>query len=108
MQVVVTGATGLLGIPLVEYLASRGHGVVALYHEHPAWTAARPDVVFAACDLRSAESVRDVLSTHGRAIDLIVHCAAKTDIDLSEKDHLSAYLANVVATRNLVTFAGGI
>lgn len=89
-NVLVTGATGLLGTALVLMLRERGHRVTRLGYTH-------------ATDLNAN------LSLYGETADalnqtmpdVIVNLAAITDVDRCEKHPHEAYLGNVKPVENL-------
>ena len=84
LRVAVTGAGGMLGSAVVEELRS-AHEVLPLR---------RSD-----CDLADAASTRTRLAT--LAPDVVVHCAAWTDVDGCEGDPERAWRENTVATENV-------
>lgn len=85
MTVVVLGAGGLLGRHVVEELGR--HGVVALDR--------------ARCDIGDADAV--LRCTAGA--DLIVNCAAYTNVDAAEGDEVAAYRANALGAENVARAA---
>ncbi len=83
MKSVVLGAGGLLGRHLVEELTRAGHQVVA---------AGRSD-----CDI-----TRDTeLSARVAGSDVVINCAAFTNVDGAEKDEAGAYRANAIGAENV-------
>ncbi|HOL50637.1 MAG TPA: NAD(P)-dependent oxidoreductase [Bacillota bacterium] len=91
MRTVVTGATGLLGEEVADWLAGQeGHELIGL------------------CGRRDLDVVdtRAVVSFMCRAQpDLIVHCAAERDMDAAERDPKAAYMLNTFGTWNLALAA---
>jgi len=83
-RILVTGATGLLGMRLVPYLQSIGHVVVT--QSRSANTALRHD-------LNDADSLSVALDN--LAPTVIVHLAALTNVDACEAAPSLAYAANV-------------
>ncbi|MCM8815377.1 MAG: dTDP-4-dehydrorhamnose reductase [Candidatus Omnitrophica bacterium] len=83
MKIVITGGTGLVG----RYLSIcfKSDEVVVL---------SRKD-----CDITVFESVRKLF--YRIMPDVVVHLAAFTDVDLSEKDPVSAFKVNVSGTNNV-------
>jgi uncharacterized protein YbjT (DUF2867 family) len=68
MKVLVTGATGTLGRPLVRALASKGHTVRALSRSgHPS----RDGIEWARGDLRTGEGIAESVA----GVDAVVHAA---------------------------------
>jgi dTDP-4-dehydrorhamnose reductase len=86
----VTGAGGMLGRDVVR--AVRGHDVVALGH--------------AELDITDASAVADVLADArvGRG-DVIVNCAAWTDVDGAEADPAGAHAVNALGAGNVARAA---
>jgi dTDP-4-dehydrorhamnose reductase len=103
-QVLVTGATGLLGHALVPALAALGHAV--LRHGHQA-AADRPCDLHA--DLTRAEATEAMLSI--ARPEVIVNLAALTDVDACELEPERAHRLNVRSVQNLAAWvqrqAGG-
>ena len=98
MRFLVTGANGLVAGRLLRTLASRGHEVIGLGRGHQRAT-----------DLGGAQYVSIELGdavTLGLALkelspQVIINCAAMTDVDGCERDPLGAYTANVEAVATL-------
>ena len=90
MKILVTGANGLLGSRLCAALAARGHGVVgtgrgALRSAAERWS-------YADTELTRAESVASILDQ--ARPEVIVNCAAMTDVDGCERDPWQAFVVN--------------
>jgi dTDP-4-dehydrorhamnose reductase len=81
MRWLVTGSAGLLGTDLAGRLRSAGHDVLALR---------RADL-----DIRDARSVRAVIGRHRP--DVVVNCAAWTDVDGAEDHEADALSINGAA-----------
>lgn len=81
----VTGASGQLGLELAELLPGRGHETAAL---------ARGDL-----DITDAGAVGRVLEEHGP--EVVVNAAAFTDVDRCETETEEAYAVNALGPRNL-------
>ncbi|HXT71678.1 MAG TPA: dTDP-4-dehydrorhamnose reductase [Vicinamibacterales bacterium] len=89
--ILVTGAGGQLGQTMAAELAGR-HEVVAM---------GRGDL-----DLSNTNAVLDAVA--GICPDLIINCAAYTDVDGAEKDPSAALVANAWAVRTLARAASEI
>ena len=87
---VVTGAGGQVGALLARQATLRGFDVRAL---------TRADL-----DITDGKAVRQEI---GRG-DLVVNCAAFTNVDGAESDPEGAYLLNVVGPRNLAQACAGV
>ena len=79
MKVMVLGATGFIGPPLVRALAAQGHGVVAVSRS-PAGGAPEPNVTPLALDRADPEAVAAAATSHGveAVIDLLAMTLART------------------------------
>jgi dTDP-4-dehydrorhamnose reductase len=86
----VTGAAGMLGRRVVEEAHARGHDVVA---------SERADL-----DVTDAQAVFDRVAE--AQPDVVVHCAAFTDVDGAEAAEGQATLVNGEATGHVVAAAG--
>ncbi len=85
MKILVTGAGGMLGQALVPCLESRGHTVMAMPKE--------------TLDVTNYTQVVESL-TKAKA-DIVIHCAAYTNVDQAESEPGLAYLINGYGTENL-------
>jgi dTDP-4-dehydrorhamnose reductase len=91
MKVLVTGAGGLLGIDVCETLRERGHIVVS--YDRLARDDIRP------IDVTDTGQVRTVLDVNRP--EVVIHCAAWTDVDGAERDPDGAYRANTLGAWNV-------
>lgn len=80
MKVVVTGAAGLVGRATISTFAARGANVIGFTRDQ--------------LDISDKSAVLEVLSTEPP--DLVVNCAAWTDVDGCESDHDRAFRVNVL------------
>ena len=88
MRTLITGGTGQLGRALAR-LAPAGIQVIALGSH--------------ACDVTDPAAVRAAVETHRP--DLIVHCAAMTDVDGCERDPRRAWQVNALGTQHVAAAA---
>jgi len=88
-RVLITGASGLLGANLTLEASNAGWGVVAICHQHPIQL---DDVVVYCRDL-AASDVPQALFRETRP-DVVIHCAAATNVDACERDPELAYKLN--------------
>ncbi|MDT3435553.1 dTDP-4-dehydrorhamnose reductase [Haloarcula sp. 1CSR25-25] len=88
MQLLVVGANGLLGSNVVRAGQQRGWNVSGTYH------STRPgfDIPLTQFDLREYDSFDDVLSNHDP--DVVVNCAAMTDVNDCETNPEQAHVLN--------------
>lgn len=89
MNILVTGAGGQLGHDVVRVLGQ--------HHEVSGFTSAQWDV--------TDEAVTWKILTQTRP-DVVVHCAAYTDVDRSQTDTVKAHQINGRATRQLASACG--
>lgn len=94
----VTGGSGLLGANVALGL-SGSYDVTAAYHA----AAIESELVGAvALDLRSEGAVETIVASHP---DLIIHCAAATDVERCERDQSWAADVNIEGTRRVAKAA---
>lgn len=82
-RIVVTGAGGMLGRVLTDQARRAGREVVALTSSE--------------CDITDLESVR----RHVAPGDVVINCAAYTQVDAAETDEVRAYAVNAVGAGNI-------
>ena len=84
----VTGACGMLGRLVVEALGAAHHVI--------------PTDVIEGCEILDIADTNSVFDTVNRTRpDLVIHCAAMTDVDGCERDPDAAFKINAVGTWNL-------
>ncbi|KRE51050.1 dTDP-4-dehydrorhamnose reductase [Paenibacillus sp. Soil724D2] len=88
MKVLVTGASGQLGMDVVSVLKSR----------FEMYGVGREQL-----DVSDLEQCKEVLNSVRP--DVIIHCAAYTSVDLAESEQDKAYLINAYGTRNIAVAA---
>ncbi len=95
MKILVTGALGAVGMPLVEELRSRGHEV---------WLADKPhnhDPNYIRCDV---SEYRQCESMFGRKYDLVYHLAAEFGRNNGEDFFETLWKSNAIGTKNIIRF----
>ncbi len=92
MKVLVTGASGQLGIDTVVVLERKGHNVLGCNRSQ--------------LDITNLEQCQQVIRDF--MPDVIVHCAAYTAVDAAESDVDGAYLVNATGSRNIAVAAESI
>jgi len=114
MRIVVTGAAGFIGSHLVERLLDRGDEVVGVDNFDPFYSPAekRGNLSRALASARFDLEEIDVADAgalgaalRGRAVDAIVHLAAKTGVRPSILDPAGYVRANELATQTLLSEA---
>jgi len=89
MSIVVIGACGMLGQDLCTLIQSKDRNCTPLPHEK--------------IDITSVESIHDAFKE--LTPDVIINCAAYTDVDKAEEEFEEAFRVNHVGTKNLADFA---
>ncbi len=90
MKILVTGANGMLGQDLCPILEDFGYEVVETDVQN--------------LDITDFERVVEVLKSENP--DIVVHCAAYTNVDKAEEDFATARLINSTGTENLAKVCG--
>jgi nucleoside-diphosphate-sugar epimerase len=108
MTLLVTGATGHVGLEIVRQAAESGLQVIALHRgaRAPALSAeaqAVSRVTWLRCELTSAAEVRQLAENH--RIDACIHAAAVSNEAYARPNPLAAVAANIGATANLLEAA---
>ena len=89
-KVLVTGAKGMLGQDLCPMLEKAGYTVIKTDVDN--------------MDITNFENVKSVISKEKP--DIIVHCAAYTNVDKAEEDIKTAHLINSTGTENVAKICG--
>src|SRR5574344_1979571 len=89
-KVLVTGSNGMLGQDLCPILEQNGYDVVKTDRK--------------SLDITDKTMVYDVLTR--QKPDIVIHCAAYTNVDKAEEDLLLATKINVTGTDNFAKFCG--
>lgn len=85
MKIFLTGSSGILGSELLAQLEKHNHNVKGY---------SSSDI-----DLGSLQDIKDKMQSFQP--DIVIHCAAMTNVDLCEDDRDAAYLINVTASQHL-------
>src|ERR1700721_565552 len=86
MKILITGSGGMLGSTLTPYLKDLGHNICDFPREK--------------LDVTDYNQVELALSSIEK-LDLVIHCAAYTQVDQAEAEPDLAYSVNGYATENL-------
>ena len=99
MRLLVTGGSGLLGFKVVSKALEKGWEVITTYHSHeiPLENSRLRKV---RVDISNSVVLEDLILKCRP--DVIVHCAAYTDVDGCEVNREYAWKVNVEATRSVV------
>ncbi|KAA5533687.1 NAD-dependent epimerase/dehydratase family protein [Taibaiella lutea] len=97
-MILVTGASGFLGLHLLQALAQQPLPVLALYNKHVP-DVSFPNVSFRQCDLLDPFAVEDCM----KGITHVYHCAAIVSFDPAFKKRMIE--ENVAATANVANAA---
>jgi len=100
MKILITGASGLLGINLA-YEAAKEHTVSGVVHHHPLQTDAFRVVK---ADLLEQDAVERVLDE--TQPDWVIHCAALADLDACEREPGLARELNSELPQKLAAYVG--
>lgn len=92
MKVLVTGASGQLGVDTVAVLERKGHTVLGCDRHQ--------------LDITKLEQCQQVIGEF--APDIVIHCAAYTAVDAAESDIDGAYLVNATGSRNIAVAAEAV
>ena len=90
MKILVTGAKGMLGQDLCPMLEDEGFEVVETNYEN--------------LNITNSKQVKEILGLEKP--DVVVHCAAFTNVDNAEEDLISVKLINAKGTENIAKFCG--
>ncbi|QRV15799.1 dTDP-4-dehydrorhamnose reductase [Haloterrigena salifodinae] len=97
MTILVLGSGGLLGSTLVDRCLERSIDAVGTYHS----TAPAFDIPLEQHDVRETDAFRTILD--GYQPDVVVNCAAMTDVDDCESDREAAFDVNGTAPGDLAS-----
>lgn len=99
-MILITGASGLLGVNLIRAAIDRNYTVGGIYGTHPVHI---PGVCVRQLDLKNADNVRDLVDKWRP--EKIIHCAAATNVDWCEENPDEALQVNADASRSLAEAA---
>ena len=99
--VLVTGAEGLIGRPVIEALTARGDRVIALDRDRPHFD--HPSIVCLAADLRDLPRAHAIMSA--TRVDAMVHCGAVSGPMVAVDNPFFICETNITGTANLLEAA---
>jgi dTDP-4-dehydrorhamnose reductase len=94
VKLLITGASGLLGIKLCQIALRKNHVVYAVYSQHKPLYGTPVELNI--LDPKAEQQTLDKIKP-----DAVVHAAALTDVDKCELEKQLAWKTNVEATKNL-------
>jgi dTDP-4-dehydrorhamnose reductase len=94
----VTGVSGLLGLNLATYLASKGREIIGLSWRNE---VRREGLKCFSCDLRDGSRVRDLLLELRPTV--VIHCAAATDVEWCEKNMAETFAINALPCAEMIS-----
>jgi len=95
-KMLITGVSGLLGNNLAYYFMD-SYKILGLYNSHPVTIEG---LKTAKCNLLYLDSIKKVISEYKP--NILIHCAALTNVDKCEEDRNAAKKMNVIATKNII------
>lgn len=101
MNILVTGANGMIGGEVVRSAIARGHRVIAV--GRGPCRIPNTGLTYRSVDLTDLDGLHRTALTSGAGA--VVHCGAMTDVDLCERQPMDAWYANFEATRVLAQAA---
>lgn len=104
MKILITGANGLLGQHLVKLLLdTTTHEIIATSKSEPRGIIQSSRIHYYSLDITDGMEVNLLIDKIGP--DVVVHCAALTQVDECEQNPIKAWEVNVTATRFIVDAA---
>ena len=104
MKILITGVYGQLGSELTEIISNMKSEIGAISAEY--FDAEVIGVDIDTLDLSDSEAMSVFSSEHkSNPFDLIINCAAMTNVDTCETDYEVALKGNAIAPRNVARFA---
>ncbi len=94
--ILITGASGMLGLKLINVLKKR-YKVIALYHSNGQHIN---DIMKLATDIGDAKTVT-ALKKQIEKIDVVIHCAAVTEVNKCELNPALCRKVNITGAKNI-------
>jgi CDP-paratose 2-epimerase len=111
--VIITGSSGLIGSETAKFFHQQGFDVVGMDNDMRAYffgaeastgwntrqlTSILPRFRHCAIDIRDTASVEAVFKEYGKAVALVVHCAAQPSHDWAAREPVTDFSTNAVGT----------
>jgi CDP-paratose 2-epimerase len=111
--VIVTGSSGLIGSETAKFFHGQGFDVVGIDNNMRAYffgqdastqwnteqlTASLPRFQHHAADVRDAPAIDAIFNRYGKAISLVVHCAAQPSHDWAAREPMTDFSVNATGT----------
>lgn len=94
-KMLITGASGLLGSSIALSLSDK-YSLTLLYRDHPIFIEGSVSIE---ADLGNPDAAAEIIS--GINPDIVVHCAAITNVDFCEKERDIAFRVNCAAVESI-------
>lgn len=102
--ILITGAGGMLGLKFAEDLSRKRFRVIAAYHNVPDLLRKIKGIERIGMDITVPRSFAGIYERF-QHIDVVIHCAAMTEVNACELDQRSCRRINVGGTRNIAALA---
>jgi dTDP-4-dehydrorhamnose reductase len=99
MKILITGANSVLALPVIKELKKNNSQLILT-------DKISFDNIDVVGDLKDENFVKKLISEN--SIDIVVHMAANTNVDLCEREKDIAYADNFLSTKNLVDIIQGM
>lgn len=100
-NILITGASGMLGSKICTVLAKKGFNVLATYNSNEEYVPNEKNIQ--KMQINIADKINIVSQI--KNIDTIIHCAAVTDVNICELNKEFCKKVNIEGTRNLLSLA---
>jgi len=97
MKILVTGAGGLLGGRIINFLSQKGHNIVAVSRSYPGATAWKENVRIVNIDLNQSTDLQQYL----KDVELVIHAAGINAVDSIANPANALYFNGVVTAKLL-------
>lgn len=98
MNILITGATGLLGKSLIE-TNMFSHNIIGIYLGKYKMINTK-NVKYCCLDIRNRDAIKEIFKENN--IEVVIHAAGIADVDFCQEHYEEAYQSNVSATQNII------